>query len=143
MVRLRVETRGPRAPVRRASTRGTGLWRSAVVWHSWLSHFQGALNINAQVPLPGIRQHRDHALALAQSLGHLQRGPDVGPGRYADEQALRPCQPLRRLESVLVLDGYQLIVDFAVQHSRHEAGADALDAVQARLAASQHTRTSR
>src|SRR5206468_7602451 len=102
-----------------------------------------SLERHAEIALASIAQHRHHHPVRREYLGDAAGGPDVGPGRDADEQALLPRQATRRRGGVLVAHQDDLVEDGAVEHARHEGCADALDAVGPRPAAGEHRRARR
>src|SRR5438128_2301051 len=93
---------------------------------------------HAEVALAGIGEHGDDALAFAEALRDGEGGEDVATRGYAGDQAFLASELLRHLDRLLVADGDELVVDVAVEHRGDETGADALDGVQARLAAAEH-----
>jgi hypothetical protein len=69
-----------------------------------------------------------------------QRRRHVGPGRDAARDAFELGEPARGVEGGLIADRHHLVDHRAVEHVRHEAGANALDLVRARVAAGEHRR---
>src|SRR5690606_29504538 len=68
----------------------------------------------------------------------LERRPGDGSGRNAGEDSLVARKAARRRERVLVRHGHDLVVDRRIEHTRDEAGADALLLVRRRLTTGQH-----
>ena len=82
-------------------------------------------------------------LPSPRRLATLSDGEYVCAGRDADQQAFFAAEPPRHLDRFVVGDRDDLVVDLAVQDAGHEAGADALDRVDAGAAALEHRRTGR
>ena len=87
----------------------------------------------------------DDALALASRAAAptSSAAATVGAGRDAARNALELRHEARGVEGGLVADRHHLVDDRAVEHLGHEAGADALDLVRARLAAGEDRRVLR
>src|SRR5438128_8414061 len=100
------------------------------------------LCLHRQVSFACVRQDRHHALAFAQAFRDFERRDYVRPGRDADEQAFLPAQPARHLDGIVIADGHNLIVDFAVQDVRYKARPDALDSVHPGAPTLEHRRAS-
>ena len=88
----------------------------------------------AQVALPGVGQHGDDGLAgVLGPLREPYRHRDRRAARDAREDALLAAQPARVGDGLLVADLLDRVDERQVEHLRHEARADALDLVRARL----------
>ena len=84
-----------------------------------------------EVAFGGVGDHGDYALAGAQATGDGDRGVDVGAGTGSAEDAFAGGQLLDRVEGLNVGNFEDLVADRAVEISRDEAVADALDFVGA------------
>src|SRR5437667_7008288 len=93
---------------------------------------------HAQVALPSIAQDRDDDPVARHGRRHLARGPDIGSGRDAHQQAFLARESARRRRRVLIAHLDDLVQDGPGQHAGHEGGADALNAVRPRPAAREH-----
>src|SRR2546425_6306130 len=98
------------------------------------------LCLHCQISFAGVREDRHDTLTFAQALCDPKGGHHIGPRRDADEKAFLPAEPPRHLDRVVVADGDDLVVDFAVQNIRHEARPDALDSVHPGAPTLQHRR---
>src|SRR5437588_763076 len=93
--------------------------------------------------LAGVAEHREHDLSRAEALRHLERRPAVRSGRDAEQHAFLARQPPRELRGVLIGDRDDLVDDLEVEILGHEARADALNLVIARLSPGDHWRRRR
>src|SRR3954452_10798303 len=83
------------------------------------------------VALARVGQHRDDPLAAhLRPPCELARRPDVRAARDPAEDALGAGERERGLDGVLVGDRDDLVEQLAVEDRRHEARADAVDAVR-------------
>src|SRR5215831_10557959 len=90
------------------------------------------LERHAEIALPSIAQHGDHDLLGGERFGDAARCPHVGAGGDAHEQSFLAGEAARGGRGVLVAYLHHLVHHGAVEHTGHEGGADALDAVRAR-----------
>ena len=81
-------------------------------------------DVDAQVALARVGQHRYHPFAFTQALRNDQRSEDVGSGRDADQHAFLAADLPRRLDRVLVLDRDKLVVNLTVEYARDKARAE-------------------
>src|SRR3954468_12378464 len=96
------------------------------------------------VALAGVRQHGDDPRAARlRPPGDLHRRPHCRAARDAGEDALAPRERAGGLDRRLVGDRDDLVEHLAVEHRRHEARADALDAVRAETPAGEDSRALR
>src|SRR3954454_10182497 len=96
------------------------------------------------VPLAGVGEHRDDPLAARLGPpGDLHRRPHVRAARDARQDPLGAGEREGGRDGVVVGDRDDLVEQVAVQHGRHEARADAVDAVRPRRAAGEDRRAAR
>src|SRR3954468_9468612 len=93
------------------------------------------------VSLARVGQDRhDPRPARLRAARHLERGVQRRAAGDAGQDALGPRQRAGALDRILVADGDDLVEQVALEHGRHEARADPLDAMRPGPAAAQHRR---
>src|SRR5207247_2017216 len=103
----------------------------------------GVKQVGGEIALAGVGEDGEHHGAPAELPRDADRRRARRAGGDADQKPLEARQRARVLDGLLVRDRDHLVVDGSVEDLGHEARADPLDVVKARLAARQHGRRGR
>src|SRR5690606_5079778 len=96
------------------------------------------MRASAEIALAAIAEDGDDALAELEAARDFDRGVDVRARGWAEEQPLFAREAAGHALCREVRNGHDVVDERGVEDLRHEARAEALDAVQARLATREH-----